>query len=95
MTYLLMGRGEDALPWLRESIAITPASGRPYMLLAAAYQQSGRPDEAKAAMEKALALRPGSNASNVKLPPKKASAAFLAAGATLELAFVAAGLPQQ
>jgi DNA-binding winged helix-turn-helix (wHTH) protein/tetratricopeptide (TPR) repeat protein len=95
MTYLFMGRSEEALPWLLRSIAITPASGRPYMLLAAAYQQLGRPDEAKAAMDKALALRPGSNTSNVKLPPKNASAAFLAAGASLERSFIAAGLPEQ
>jgi DNA-binding winged helix-turn-helix (wHTH) protein/tetratricopeptide (TPR) repeat protein len=94
MTYLFMGRSEEALPWLLRSIAITPASGRPYMLLAAAYQQLGRPDDAKAAMDKALALRPGSNTSNVKLPPKNASAAFLAAGASLERVFVAAGLPE-
>ncbi|ABE63825.1 lysine decarboxylase transcriptional regulator, CadC [Nitrobacter hamburgensis X14] len=95
MTYLFMGRSEEALPWLLRSIAITPASGRPYMLLAAAYQQLGRPDDAKAAMDKALALRPGSNTSNVKLPPKNASAAFLAAGASLERVFVAAGLPER
>jgi DNA-binding winged helix-turn-helix (wHTH) protein/TolB-like protein/Flp pilus assembly protein TadD len=30
MIYTLMQRGEDALPWLQSSIAITPASGRPY-----------------------------------------------------------------
>lgn len=68
LTYMVMGRSQEALPWLLKSIAITPASGRSYMLLAAAYQQLGRLDEARAAMDKALALRPGSNASNVKLP---------------------------
>jgi Flp pilus assembly protein TadD len=46
MTYLLMGRGEDAFPWLQSSIAITPASGRSDMLLAAALQQLGRTAEA-------------------------------------------------
>lgn len=35
--YALMGRDEEALPWLQRSIAITPASGRTDMLLAAAY----------------------------------------------------------
>ena len=49
---LLMGRAEDAVPWLLKSIAITSASGRTHMLLAAAYQQLGKTDEAKAAMEK-------------------------------------------
>ena len=35
----LMGRDEDAVAWLQRSIAITPASGRTHMLLAAAYQR--------------------------------------------------------
>jgi DNA-binding winged helix-turn-helix (wHTH) protein/TolB-like protein len=38
---MLMGRSQDALPWLQSSIAITPASGRSYMLLAAAYADFG------------------------------------------------------
>ena len=40
---VLMGRGDDALPWLQRSIAITPASGRSHMLMTAAYQQLGLP----------------------------------------------------
>ena len=65
------------------------------MLLAAAYQRLGRLSEAKAAMDKALELRPGSNLANVSLPRKNASAAFLAAGDALGQAFVAAGLPER
>lgn len=95
MTYLLMDRSEDALPWLQSSIAITPASGRSHMLLAAAYQRLGRPAEAKAAMDKGLALRPGSNVNNVTLPPKNASPEFLAATTSIARAFVAAGLPER
>jgi DNA-binding winged helix-turn-helix (wHTH) protein/Tfp pilus assembly protein PilF len=95
MTYLMMGRSEDALPWLQSSIAITPATGRSHMLLSAAYQETGRPAEAKAAMEKGMTLRPGSNLTNVLLPPKNASTAFLAAGERLGRAFVAAGLPER
>ncbi|KZD20757.1 winged helix-turn-helix domain-containing protein [Tardiphaga robiniae] len=95
MSYLFMGRAEDALPWLQSSIAITPASGRPYMLLSAAYQQLGRHDEAKAAMDKALALRPGSNLNNIAPPPKNANTAFLAALGTIGRANVAAGLPER
>jgi DNA-binding winged helix-turn-helix (wHTH) protein len=94
MTYLLMRRSEDALPWLQSSIAITPASGRSYMLLAAAYQALGRPDEAKAAMAKALALRPNSNSANVALPTKNASASFLSASEWIAQAFVTSGLPE-
>ena len=55
---LLMGRAEDAVPWLLKSIAITSASGRTHMLLAAAYQQMGKTEEARAAMEKGRELRP-------------------------------------
>jgi DNA-binding winged helix-turn-helix (wHTH) protein/tetratricopeptide (TPR) repeat protein len=95
LTYLVMGRSEDALPWLQSSIAITPASGRSYMLLSAAYQGLGRPAEAKAAMDKGLALRPGSNLSNFALPPKNASPAYLAAAEQIERACVAAGLPER
>ena len=88
-TYLMMGRSADALPWLQSSIAITPASGRSYMLLSAAYHGLGQPAEAKAAMEKALALRPGSTVSNVALPRKNASSAFIAAIERIERLLVA------
>ena len=91
---MLMGRSQDALPWLQSSIAITPASGRSYMLLAAAYAGLGQADEAKAAMDKALALRPGSNLGNVAPPRKNASPTYLAASETILRAFVAAGLPE-
>ena len=94
-TYLMMGRSADALPWLQSSIAITPASGRSYMLLAAAYQGLGQPAEAKAAMEKGMALRPGSNVSNAAVPRKNASAAFVTATERIERALVAAGLPER
>jgi DNA-binding winged helix-turn-helix (wHTH) protein/Flp pilus assembly protein TadD len=92
---MLMGRSQDALPWLQSSIAITPASGRSYMLLAAAYAGLDQPAEAKAAMDKALALRPGSNLSNVALPRKNASPTYLAASDSLLQAFVAVGLPER
>jgi Tfp pilus assembly protein PilF/TolB-like protein len=92
---MLMGRSQDALPWLQSSIAITPASGRSYMLLAAAYADLGQPDEARAAMDKALALRPGSNLSNVALPRKNASQTYLAASDSLLQALVALGLPKR
>ena len=94
-SYVMMDRDKDALPWLERSIAITPASGRPLMLLAAAYQRLGRTDDAKAALTKALEIRPGSTASNIKLPPKNASPAFLAAGDKILAALVEIGLPNR
>ena len=65
------------------------------MLLAAAYQRSGRLDEAKAAMTKALELRPGSNMGDVGLPRKNASPVFLAAVERIRPAYIAAGLPER
>jgi tetratricopeptide (TPR) repeat protein len=90
---ILMGRDEEALPWLQKSIAITPASGRSHMLLAAALQQLGRTDEAKAAMQEGLKLRPGTTALNVSPPRRNASPAFVEAGERVIQHMVAAGLP--
>jgi tetratricopeptide (TPR) repeat protein len=93
-TYLLMGRAEEALPWLQRSIAITPASGRTHLGLAAAYQQLGRADDARAAMATALELRPGSTARNAPPPPKNNSAIYLKAYDRVLSLMIAAGLPE-
>jgi DNA-binding winged helix-turn-helix (wHTH) protein/tetratricopeptide (TPR) repeat protein len=95
MTYLVMDDSENALPWLQRSIAITPATGRSYMLLSAALERSGHPEEARAAMEKGMTLRPGSNLANVQLPPKNANSTFLAASERVARAYLAAGLPER
>jgi DNA-binding winged helix-turn-helix (wHTH) protein/tetratricopeptide (TPR) repeat protein len=93
-TNMLMGRDEDALPWLQRSIAITPASGRSHFLLAAAYQRLGRTDEAKAALAQTLTLRPGSSANNIAPPWKNTSPRYRDAGEQIIRAGVAAGLPE-
>lgn len=92
---LLMGNNEDAVGWLERSIAITPASGRPYLLLAAAYQRLGRPDEARAALAKALELRPGSTALNVASPSENVSPIFLDVSKQLRQTMIEAGLPER
>lgn len=92
-SYVMMGRDEEALPWLERSIAITPASGRPLMLLSAAYQRAGRPEQAKAALARALQVRPGSTVENIKLPRKNSSAIFLAASDRINEALIEVGLP--
>jgi DNA-binding winged helix-turn-helix (wHTH) protein/tetratricopeptide (TPR) repeat protein len=92
---LLMDHDEAAIGWLQRSIAITPASGRPLMLLAAAYQRLGRQDEAEAALSRALALRPGTTALNVAPPTTGASPVFLAASTRIIAAMVGAGLPER
>ncbi len=91
---MLMGRDDEALPWLQRSIAITPASGRSHFLLAAAYQRLGRTDEARLALAQTLALRPGSSARNIAPPRKNTSPRYLEAGEQIIRAGVAAGLPE-
>lgn len=94
-TNLLMGRNEDALPWLQRSIAITPASGRTYFLLAVAYQRLGRTSEANAAFAKAMALRPGSTAVNVEPPLRNSSPVFLEASNRIMRSMIEIGLPER
>lgn len=91
---LLLGDAEDALPWLQRSIAITSASGRTHMLLAAAYQQLGQVAEARTAMAKALELRPGSTARSAPPPTKNTSPVYLKAAQRLISLMIAAGLPE-
>ena len=91
---MLMGRAEDAVPWLLKSIAITSASGRTHMLLAAAYQQLGKTDEARAAMEKGRELRPGSTVHNVPTPRKNSSPVYIEAAERIMQLMAAAGLPE-
>ncbi|WP_247781617.1 tetratricopeptide repeat protein [Bradyrhizobium sp. 170] len=91
---MLMGRAEDAVPWLLKSIAITSASGRTHMLLAAAYQQLGKTDEARAAMEKGRELRPGSTVGNVPTPKKNSSPVYIEAAERIMQLMAAAGLPE-
>jgi len=95
VSYLMMGRDEEALPWLERSIAVTPASGRSLILLAAAYQRLGRTDEAHAALTQGLKLRPGSTVSNVGIPTKNVSATYMEARGRIEQALIEAGLPER
>jgi DNA-binding winged helix-turn-helix (wHTH) protein/tetratricopeptide (TPR) repeat protein len=94
-TRLFMDRDEEAIPWLLKSIAITPGTGRTHALLAAAYQRTGRSDEARAAIAKTLELRPGSNAINMPLPKKNVSAVYQESGDRIMRAMVEAGLPER
>jgi Tfp pilus assembly protein PilF len=94
LAYMLMDQDQEALPWLQRSLAITPGTGRTYILLAGAYQRLGRVDEAKAAMVKALQLRPGSTADNMPLPEKNVSPLTIAATERIAHAEIAAGLPE-
>ena len=79
----------------RRSIAITSASGRSHMLLAAALYRAGRKEEAKAAIEEGLRLRPGTTRLNVSPPKGNTSPVFLEASARVVQSMVDAGLPEQ
>lgn len=91
---LLLERNEDAVRWLQRSIAVTPASGRTYMLLAVAYQRLGRLEEARDALHKGMALRPGSTALNIALPTRNASETYLQAARKISDALANLGLPR-
>ncbi|WP_257168038.1 winged helix-turn-helix domain-containing protein [Bradyrhizobium sp. SRS-191] len=93
--HLMMDRADDALPWLQRSIAITAASGRPYMLLAAAHQRLGQTEEAQAAMQKGLRMRPGTTALNVSPPMKNTSPLYREVAGRIVQLMVDAGLPAQ
>lgn len=90
---LLLGRNEEAAMFLQRSIAITAGSGRPYLLLAAAYQRLGRAREAREALANAMEMRPGSTARNVALPTRNASNTFLAGSNAIIHTLMEIGLP--
>lgn len=90
---LLLGDNEEAAMLLRRSIAITPASGRPYLLLAVAYRRLGRHEEARQALASAMELRPGSTARNVALPTRNVSDTFLTAINAIIRTLIEIGLP--
>nr|WP_314085998.1 tetratricopeptide repeat protein [uncultured Shinella sp.] len=90
---LLLGRNEEAVSFLSRAIAITPGSGRPYLLLAAAHQRLGHGREAREALAKTMEMRPGSTARNVSLPTRNASDIFLAANNAVLRTLIAIGLP--
>ncbi|WP_443750097.1 winged helix-turn-helix domain-containing protein [Asticcacaulis solisilvae] len=95
MTYILMGRDAEALPWIDASIAITPGTGRSYIMQACALEGLGRTAEAHAAIAKALALRPGTTVANMGLPVKNESPAFLTAAKRIYRLAGEAGLPER
>lgn len=92
---LLMDRNEDTVTWLERSVAITPASGRACMLLAAAYQNLGRTADAKNAFAKAMEIRPQSTVRNISLPARNASDIYLRARQNINRTLAQLGLPNE
>lgn len=64
--YLQRGRYADALPLLREAAEQGPGYARTHAYLAMAYLHTYQPAEARAAMERAVALAPDDFAVNLK-----------------------------
>ncbi|MBN8950553.1 MULTISPECIES: winged helix-turn-helix domain-containing protein [unclassified Rhizobium] len=90
---IFLDHNEDAVEWLQRSIAITPGTGRAYMLLATAYQRLGRTEEAKQALAKGLELRPGSTTANISLPSRNASPIYLEGRQAISRTLIELGLP--
>ncbi len=93
-TTLMMGRNEEAIRWLERAIAITPASGRSFFMLAAAYSNAGRQKDAEEAFAKAMALRPGSDTRNISLSARNASNVYLQARQVIARKLIELGLPE-
>jgi DNA-binding winged helix-turn-helix (wHTH) protein/TolB-like protein/Tfp pilus assembly protein PilF len=93
LALVVLDRDQEALTWLQRSRDITAGTGRTDMLIAAADQSLGRFADARAAMARGMALRPGSSADNVGLPTRNASPLYLARSAAIKQLMVAAGLP--
>jgi len=62
-------------------------------VLAVAYRQLDRSEDARAMMAKGLELRPGSTTANFVLPRKNASPAFIVASERMVQILAALGLP--
>lgn len=90
---VFMGRYEEALPWLQQSIAVTPGTGRTHLLIAAALEALGRHDEARDYVAQAMKLRPGSNGENIGLPTKNQSPRYMASADKVRDLLITAGLP--
>ena len=90
-----LDRNEEALSWLKRSLAITPGTGRTSMMIATAYQALGQYDKAREAMREALKIRPQSNATNVPLRTKNESPRYIAGSDRIIKLMIAAGLPEK
>lgn len=95
ISLLFLDRNEEALPWLKRSIAVTPGTGRTHFAAAAALVELGRVAEAKEYLAKGLQIRPGSTSENIALPTKNQSPRFLARSEQIKQVLVAAGLPEK
>lgn len=90
---LLLDRNAEAIGLLERSIAITPGSGRSYMLLATAYRRLGRKTEAWEAFLKGMALRPDFTVRTLPLSRRNASDTYLVATQAVLRTLVEIGLP--
>jgi tetratricopeptide (TPR) repeat protein len=59
MTYLLLGRDQEAVPWLEKAVAMNDKVWTYYTFLASAYALTGRLDAAHKELEVVERLSPG------------------------------------
>jgi tetratricopeptide (TPR) repeat protein len=59
MTYLFLGRDQEAVPWLEKAVALNDKVWTYHVYLAAAYALTGRADEARKEIDVVERLSPG------------------------------------
>ena len=89
------GQPAAAIPELNRATRAQPDFAPAWFLLGLAYQQLGKTDEAKAAMDKGRELRPGSTVRNVPTPTKNSSPLYIEASERIMKSMAAAGLPER
>ncbi|MBV8191373.1 MAG: tetratricopeptide repeat protein, partial [Alphaproteobacteria bacterium] len=92
---LMLDQSEEALPWLKAALAVTPSAGRVHFITAAAYQRLGQLVEAKAAVAKGLEQRPTATVQFLRMPYKNASPRFVAAAEEILRLLAEAGVPER
>jgi TolB-like protein len=90
---LLMDRNEEALSFIQRSLAITPGTGRSYILEAIALQRLGHGEDAKRSLAKGLQINPGFTVKNVALPRERTDPVYLEAVAKIDKVLIELGLP--
>jgi hypothetical protein len=69
-----MGRYDEAIPWLKEHSIVFPDEDSPHFLLAIAYTQLGRNEDARTEVAEVRRISPGFNCRSATLVVKDAAA---------------------
>ena len=91
----LLGRDDEALVLLRQSIETNRNYHAPHFFLAAACAQLGRIEEARAALKAALAFNPGLTVARVRANPASLNATYLKQRERFYAGLQKAGMPEE